>query len=82
MDTVEYQEAQPWVELIQTGTFSETTLSRLPISYQTTDRWFNLLKQSVEKFGMTWLHALYLGICYAERGNDDIFIPLYMYILY
>lgn len=69
--TVEYQEAQPWIELIQSGTFSETTLSRLPISYQTTDRWLAVLEQSVEKFGMTWLHALFIGICYAERGDIE-----------
>lgn len=63
-----YQEAQPWIELLQQGTFSEETLSRLPISYQTTDRWLAKLEESAAKHGMTWLHALYISIAHIERG--------------
>ena len=63
-----YPEAAPWIELLQTGTFSTETLSRLPVSYQTTDAWLAKLEESAEKFGMTWLHALYISIAYIERG--------------
>lgn len=62
-----YDEVKPWIELLQTGTFSEETLSVLPVSYQTTDAWLKLIKASADK-KMTWLHALHLGINYAERG--------------
>lgn len=67
--SLQFQEARPWVELVEKGTFSEETLARLPVSYQTTDRWLALLEASAAKYGMTWLHALHLGICYAERGD-------------
>lgn len=55
------KEAQPWIELVRDGTFSPTTLSKLPLSYQTTDAWLELLQASAQKFGMTWLHALHIG---------------------
>lgn len=64
--TQEYEEAQQWIELLQTGTFSDETLSKLPISYQTTDRWLEVIEASAMK-KMTWLHALHLGINMAER---------------
>jgi len=63
-----YKEAQPWVELVQHGTFSEETLAVLPISYQTTDPWYKLLEDSCAK-DCTWLHHLHLGIGGAERGD-------------
>jgi hypothetical protein len=34
--TLGFKEAKPWVELLKTGTFSKETLSKLPLSYQTT----------------------------------------------
>lgn len=67
-DTLAYNEALPWLELLDSGTFSDVSLSRLPLSYQTTDAWLALLYKSVETFGMTWLHALHIGICLTERG--------------
>ena len=66
-----FAEAQPWMELLQQGTFSEETLSRLPVSYQTTDRWLQKLEESAEKHGMTWLHALYISIAHIERGDIE-----------
>ena len=66
-----YAEAQPWVDLLRDGTFSEKSLAVLPVSYQTTDLWLAKLEESAEKHGMTWLHALHLGICYTERGDID-----------
>lgn len=63
-----YKEMQPWLELLDSGVFSTETLSKLPLSYQTTDRWLSVLSQSQTKQGMTWLHALYLGIALTERG--------------
>lgn len=67
-NSLTYKEAQPWVELLTTGKFSEETLSKNILSYQTTDRWLALIEKSVAENGMTWLHALLLGINYAERG--------------
>lgn len=66
-----YAEAQPWVELLQDGTFSDHTLGLYPVSYQTTDGWLKVIEESAEKFGMTWLHALHLGVCHAERGSTE-----------
>jgi len=74
--TALYFEAQPWLELLQSGTFSKETLGQMPTSYQTTDPWYEMLKKSAEgpdkdSSGMTWLHALLLGINSAERGEID-----------
>jgi len=63
-----YEEAAPWMELLTQGTFSPETLSRLPLSYQTTDNWLAKLEQSATKYGMTWLHALHISIAHIERG--------------
>ena len=63
-----YYEAQPWVELLRDGTFSDATLSMLPLSYQTTDNWLDVLMKSSTEGKMTWLHALHIGICLTERG--------------
>lgn len=70
-DSLEYFEVQPWMELVQLGTFSEASLARLPLSYQTTDAWLELLQLSSVKYGMTWLHALHIGIALTERGEVD-----------
>jgi hypothetical protein len=69
--TLGYKEAQPWIELVTTGKFSAETLSKLPLSYQTTDAWYALIQESATKHGMTWLHALHLGVNSAERGNVE-----------
>lgn len=66
-----YKEAQPWLELLQQQRFSDETLKKLPLSYQTTDRWLKVIQNSVQVQGMTWLHALHLGIAFAERGSID-----------
>ena len=66
--TLAYKEAQPWIELVQEGTFSAETLSKLPLSYQTTNPWLDLITQSADQHGMTWLHALHIGIGLTERG--------------
>jgi hypothetical protein len=63
-----YDEAAPWIELLQDGTFSAETLSKLPLSYQTTDQWLAKLEESATKHGMTWLHALHISIAHIERG--------------
>jgi len=69
--TIEYDEMLPWLELLQSGTFSEQTTSKLPLSYQTTDVWFQKVKESSLATGMTWLHALHLAIGHIERGDID-----------
>jgi hypothetical protein len=67
---VHYAEALPWIELVTKGTFDKS-LEVLPTSYQTTDRWLTALENSAKKGTVTWLHNLYLGIAYAERGNIE-----------
>lgn len=68
VSSVSYMEAQPWLDLLHTGTFSQAVLKRLPLSYQTTDHWLAILQQSANTHGMTWLHALHIGIALTERG--------------
>lgn len=66
-------EAQPWKELLADGTFSAASLQLLPVSYQTTDLWLQAIEASAEEHssGMTWLHALHMGVAYTERGEVD-----------
>lgn len=66
----QFQEVQPWLDLLQKGTFSAESLKYLPLSYQTTDAWFDMISSSASK-GMTWLHALHIGINLAERGGVE-----------
>ena len=47
-DSEEHMLIRPWLELLQTGAFSQQTLERLPLSYQTTDPWCSLLRQSYD----------------------------------
>jgi hypothetical protein len=61
-NSLAYKEAQPWYELLKHGAFSEETLNRMPISYQTTDRWFAVLEKSVQKQGMTYFLSLSLSL--------------------
>lgn len=61
-------EVRPWFELLQGGTFSAETLKRLPISFQVHDLWRKVITDSANKYGMTWLHALHLGIIAMENG--------------
>ena len=67
--TLNYLEAAPWLDLLHQGTFGAESLSKLPLSYQTTDGWLALLQESAKKFSMTWLHALHIAIGLAERGD-------------
>jgi hypothetical protein len=83
------KEITPWKELLEKKTFSSTTLASLPLSYQTTDDWFNIILESagvteemhtrsklkdIKKTAsnLTWLHALHIGVNFAERGVVDI----------
>jgi tetratricopeptide (TPR) repeat protein len=76
-DTQAYMEIKPWLDLLEKGTFTEETLKYLPLSYQTTDGWMELLQKSAETHGMTWLHALHIGIGLTERGDIDEPIKLF-----
>lgn len=72
----EWNEMLPWYELVTTKTFT-TTKDLLPASYQTTDRWLAVLQASAEIQGMTWLHALHIGIALAERGDTTTSVELF-----
>jgi hypothetical protein len=61
-------EVRPWIQLVQNGTFLEDSLARLPLSYQISDQWYDVLVASAEKFGATWLHDLHMGTVLTERG--------------
>merc|ERR1719223_385597 len=76
-----YAEVQPWLELLDNGAFSASTLKLLPTSFQTTDRWLKVMVDSAGKSfeKVTWLHALHLGVAYAERG--EVSRPLEMFQL-
>ncbi len=66
---VGFEEVKPWKELLSDAeTFSASTLSALPVSYLTNDAWLAIVQSSADNFGMTWLHALYIGIAQTERG--------------
>ena len=67
-------QAKPWVELLEAGEFSPSTLAQMiPPSYQVADAWMVEVKRSKP----TWLRALYLGIgsmetagAHAEQNPD------------
>ena len=61
-------ELQPWMDLLNNGTFSEESLKRTPLSYNLEPKWIELLEKSGQQNSMTWLHHLHLGIYKTETG--------------
>jgi hypothetical protein len=51
--TAQLLQAQPWLELVETGTFSAATLNRLPTSFMVSAGWVRLLKTSARNFTRT-----------------------------
>ena len=70
-DTVERTvETAPWLELLESGAFSPTTLSRTPVTFEVSDGWVALLQASITAATpATWLHWLLLGTHALEAGN-------------
>ena len=67
---VGFDEARPWSELVsEAGTFSQSTLGRTPLSYQTRPEWEDALRKSGDLHGYTWLHRLHLGVMLIDRGS-------------
>merc|ERR1711938_407893 len=54
-------ETRPWLELLENGTFSASTLEALPVNFEVSDGWVHLLDASVAAGHETWLHHLFLG---------------------
>ncbi|MCP4402361.1 MAG: DUF5107 domain-containing protein [bacterium] len=51
-----------WAELLESGTFSKSTLRQFPTSWAVSDTWLAALEQSVTRHGATWLHEVLLGV--------------------
>eukprot|EP00948_MAST-09A_sp_MAST-9A-sp1_P004201 g4201.t1 len=67
-------ETRPWIELLETGTFSNETLKSVPLNFEIDPLWVQVLEKSISDGHETWLHRLYLGTVSLERGNiDDAF---------
>lgn len=62
-------ETRPWLELLETGTFSDETLALTPVNFEVSDEWVNLLQLAVNAGNATWLHLLFLGTHALEAGN-------------
>lgn len=81
-DSLNDREVRPWKELLTQGEFSDDTLKHLPLSYMTTDAWYDMLiqyRQRLESSGksINWLLAYHLGVGMTERGvikeSQDLF---------
>jgi len=66
-------EQQPWLELLESGTFPETAPQEPPASYMIQDPWRQMLEESVQAGRSDhWLAWLHLGIMYlAQKRYDD-----------
>jgi len=61
-----------WVELLETGTFTNLTLSRIPTSFEISPEWIKVLEEAIVQHSPgTWLHHLLLGTAYLEQGQRD-----------
>jgi len=61
-------QAKPWVELLEDGEFSESTLAKsYPPSYQISKVWMDELRRAKP----TWLGSLYLGIGSMEMAGGQ-----------
>ena len=64
----ESPQAKPWVELLEVGEFSPSTLSlQYPPSYQVSEAWMTLVGHSKP----SWLRSLYLGVAAAENAGTE-----------
>ena len=65
-------ETAPWIELLKDGTFSNETLAnRVPVNFEVSETWMELLSKSLMAGHETWLHYLFLGTHALEVGNAD-----------
>ena len=62
-------ETTPWLELLESGTFSAATLKVTPVNYEVSDAWVAMLDRSIAAGHATWLHHLFLGTHALEVGN-------------
>lgn len=62
---------QPWDELLTAGMFSAETLTTTPRSFNVSDGWTAVLRESARAHGPTWLHHLHLGVALLEQGEFD-----------
>ena len=65
-------ETTPWLELLETGTFSDRTLSLTPVNFEISDEWVHVLQGAVDSGKGTWLHFLFLGTHSLEAGNAKL----------
>ena len=68
-ETVLGNEERPWSELLAGGRFSPESLSTMPASYNVSPGWTNVLRESAQAHGATWLHHLHLGVAELEGGG-------------
>jgi tetratricopeptide (TPR) repeat protein len=60
---------QPWEELLTDGAFSAETLASAPGSFNVSDGWTTVLRESARTHRPTWLHHLHLGVALMEQGS-------------
>lgn len=65
------EETRPWLELLNNGTFLNTTLHLTPVNFEIDEMWIIRLKESMQKHGPTWLHYLFLGTYQLEVGDAE-----------
>lgn len=63
-------EARPWWELIDTGTFTSALEELTPPSWQISESWQAALSSSAREHGETWLHHLHLAV--AQLASLDV----------
>lgn len=59
----------PWDALVESGHFGDPDALCLPADWVVSARWCQALATSAAKQGMSWLHALALGIAAQNRGD-------------
>ena len=58
----------PWDSLVEEGHFGDPAHVPIPDSWALSRRWCDLLKKSAAAHGLSWLHAMALGIAAHDRG--------------
>lgn len=61
---------RPFLEILESGVFSEQTLQQPPQSWAVSDRWISVLEKSQAQQN-TWLHDLLLGVARLDRGESE-----------
>ena len=64
-------EQEPWIELLEKGTFPDRKADQTPAAFHTQKEWIDMLEKAVNNGSGNWHALLHLGIMYSAHQQYD-----------